>query len=107
MIVLLVASLTPAFPKCCLPWYILRSFGLLRNILLSHFLDNVRTTQFARLDSPRLTQIGYRNVIQDYQTCKKSFFEITTYRTTISSNICWQHWNCVTALPCGQTPNWL
>jgi len=32
MTVLQVVSLTLAFPRCCLPWYILRSFEHLRNI---------------------------------------------------------------------------
>lgn len=32
MTVLQVVSLTLAFPRCCLPWYILQSFEHLRNI---------------------------------------------------------------------------
>jgi hypothetical protein len=74
MFVLQAVSLTLVFPKCCLPWYIIRSFGFLRNIFLPDFQNNVRTAHFAHHDLPGLTQIGYRNVIQDYQICKKSLF---------------------------------
>lgn len=72
--VLQVVSLTLAFPRCCLPWYILRSFEHLRNILPSDYQNTDFSTQFAHLDLPRLKQIGYRNVIQGYHGCRRSFF---------------------------------
>ena len=74
MTVLQVVSLTLAFPRCCLPWYILRSFERLRNILPSDVQNTDFSTQFAHLDLPRLTQIGYRNVIQGYQGSRRSIF---------------------------------
>lgn len=102
MTVLQVVSLTLASPRCCLPWYILRSFEHLQNILPSD--SQTPTFPLCSLTSTRFdlrrsdTETSYTVTT----AADEVFFEITTYGTTFSPNVSWRHWSKITTQPSGQ-----